>query len=65
MVLDFLYDFFLLYAFVSNTQEWFQQVYWPLDDDWYCGSVVGYNPETERHHVMIILSIYTSLCRLC
>ncbi|KDP42889.1 hypothetical protein JCGZ_23831 [Jatropha curcas] len=27
------------------------KVYWPLDDDWYSGRVVGYNLETKRHHV--------------
>lgn len=27
------------------------KVYWPLDDDWYSGSVIGYDPETKRHHV--------------
>lgn len=27
------------------------QVYWPLDADWYCGRVVGYDSETSRHHV--------------
>ncbi|KAJ4841207.1 hypothetical protein Tsubulata_043984 [Turnera subulata] len=27
------------------------QVYWPLDADWYCGRVLGYNPETNRHNV--------------
>ncbi|XP_074322612.1 histone-lysine N-methyltransferase ATX2-like isoform X2 [Apium graveolens] len=27
------------------------KVYWPLDDDWYTGSVVGYNAESEKHHV--------------
>lgn len=33
------------------------KVFWPLDDDWYYGSVVGYNSETDRHHVLIVLSI--------
>ncbi|XP_057959590.1 histone-lysine N-methyltransferase ATX2 isoform X2 [Malania oleifera] len=27
------------------------KVYWPLDDDWYAGRVIGYNLETNRHHV--------------
>ncbi|XP_038884706.1 histone-lysine N-methyltransferase ATX2-like [Benincasa hispida] len=27
------------------------KVYWPLDADWYCGCVVGYNSETGRHHI--------------
>ncbi|XVF29329.1 hypothetical protein REPUB_Repub15cG0111300 [Reevesia pubescens] len=26
-------------------------VFWPLDADWYSGRVVGYNAETNRHHV--------------
>ncbi|PPD85760.1 hypothetical protein GOBAR_DD17301 [Gossypium barbadense] len=26
-------------------------VFWPLDADWYLGRVVGYNLETNRHHV--------------
>ncbi|KAK8510354.1 hypothetical protein V6N12_011725 [Hibiscus sabdariffa] len=26
-------------------------VFWPLDADWYPGRVVGYNSETNRHHV--------------
>ncbi|GFY92873.1 homologue of trithorax [Actinidia rufa] len=28
-----------------------KQVYWPLDDDWYTGRVVGYNGETGRHQI--------------
>ncbi|KAB2009111.1 hypothetical protein ES319_D10G144400v1 [Gossypium barbadense] len=27
------------------------KVFWPLDADWYLGRVVGYNLETNRHHV--------------
>ncbi|OVA05105.1 PWWP domain [Macleaya cordata] len=27
------------------------QVYWPMDDDWYSGSVAGFDPETKQHHV--------------
>ncbi|KAK6255362.1 hypothetical protein SCA6_016667 [Theobroma cacao] len=27
------------------------KVFWPLDADWYSGRVVGYNAETNRHHV--------------
>ncbi|XP_050258287.1 histone-lysine N-methyltransferase ATX2 isoform X1 [Quercus robur] len=27
------------------------KVYWPLDADWYSGRVVGYTPESNRHHV--------------
>lgn len=27
------------------------KVYWPLDDDWYDGEIVGYNGETGRHQV--------------
>ncbi|KAL6970849.1 hypothetical protein U1Q18_030531 [Sarracenia purpurea var. burkii] len=27
------------------------KVFWPLDDDWYQGRVVGYNAETGRHHI--------------
>ncbi|GER40803.1 histone-lysine N-methyltransferase ATX1 [Striga asiatica] len=27
------------------------KVYWPLDASWYSGHIVGYNPETGRHHV--------------
>ncbi|GAB2235555.1 hypothetical protein Droror1_Dr00025983 [Drosera rotundifolia] len=27
------------------------KVYWPLDDDWYKGSVVGYDAESNRHNV--------------
>ncbi|XP_039054780.1 histone-lysine N-methyltransferase ATX2-like [Hibiscus syriacus] len=27
------------------------KVFWPLDADWYSGRVVGYNSETNRHHV--------------
>ncbi|GAB2272675.1 hypothetical protein Dimus_007498 [Dionaea muscipula] len=27
------------------------KVYWPLDDDWYLGSVVGYDLESNRHNV--------------
>lgn len=27
------------------------KVYWPLDDDWYGGLIVGYNAETGRHQV--------------
>ncbi|KAA8531168.1 hypothetical protein F0562_005918 [Nyssa sinensis] len=27
------------------------KVYWPLDAVWYSGCIVGYNPETDRHHV--------------
>ncbi|KAE8718349.1 Histone-lysine N-methyltransferase ATX1 [Hibiscus syriacus] len=26
-------------------------VFWPLDADWYSGRVVGYNSESNRHHV--------------
>lgn len=48
---------FVYYVVVSKLEVWFEQVYWPLDDDWYSGSVVGYNSETDRHHVMIVLSI--------
>ncbi|KAG4125993.1 hypothetical protein ERO13_D10G130300v2 [Gossypium hirsutum] len=29
----------------------FTYVFWPLDADWYLGRVVGYNLETNRHHV--------------
>ncbi|XAR58191.1 Histone-lysine N-methyltransferase [Bertholletia excelsa] len=28
------------------------KVYWPLDDDWYAGRVLGYNADTNRHHVL-------------
>ncbi|KAL1808010.1 hypothetical protein DCAR_0727409 [Daucus carota subsp. sativus] len=27
------------------------KVYWPLDDDWYTGSVVRYNEGSKKHHV--------------
>ncbi|GMP55229.1 hypothetical protein CsSME_00020108 [Camellia sinensis var. sinensis] len=27
------------------------KVYWPLDGYWYSGHVVGFNAETDRHHV--------------
>ncbi|XP_010522208.1 PREDICTED: histone-lysine N-methyltransferase ATX2 isoform X2 [Tarenaya hassleriana] len=27
------------------------KVFWPLDADWYAGSIVGYNLETNRHRV--------------
>ncbi|PSS23999.1 Histone-lysine N-methyltransferase [Actinidia chinensis var. chinensis] len=27
------------------------KVYWPLDDDWYTGRVIGYNGETGRHQI--------------
>ncbi|KAK1400556.1 histone-lysine N-methyltransferase ATX2-like [Heracleum sosnowskyi] len=27
------------------------KVHWPLDDDWYYGRIVGYDPVTERHHI--------------
>ncbi|TYK23920.1 histone-lysine N-methyltransferase ATX2-like isoform X2 [Cucumis melo var. makuwa] len=27
------------------------KVYWPLDAQWYCGRVVGYNSETSSHHI--------------
>ncbi|XP_009802433.1 histone-lysine N-methyltransferase ATX2-like [Nicotiana sylvestris] len=30
------------------------KVYWPLDADWYSGRVIGYNSETERHHVKYV-----------
>ncbi|KAL8156234.1 hypothetical protein AgCh_001362 [Apium graveolens] len=26
-------------------------VYWPLDENWYCGHISGYNPFTDRHQV--------------
>uniref|UniRef100_A0A175YHQ5 Histone-lysine N-methyltransferase n=1 Tax=Daucus carota subsp. sativus TaxID=79200 RepID=A0A175YHQ5_DAUCS len=26
-------------------------VHWPLDDDWYYGHIVGYDPVTGRHHI--------------
>lgn len=34
------------------------QVYWPLDADWYCGRVVGYDSETGRHHVCSLYIIF-------
>lgn len=27
------------------------KVFWPLDADWYAGRVLGYNSETNRHHI--------------
>ncbi|KAM1270596.1 hypothetical protein ACFX13_032479 [Malus domestica] len=27
------------------------KVYWPLDADWYSGRIVGYNSDTNRHHI--------------
>ncbi|XP_022150376.1 histone-lysine N-methyltransferase ATX2 isoform X2 [Momordica charantia] len=27
------------------------KIYWPLDADWYSGRVVGYDSETNRHHI--------------
>ncbi|KAJ4955301.1 hypothetical protein NE237_012084 [Protea cynaroides] len=27
------------------------KVYWPLDDEWYSGCIVGYNSETTQHQV--------------
>ncbi|KAL8154579.1 hypothetical protein AgCh_000086 [Apium graveolens] len=27
------------------------KVHWPLDDDWYYGHIVGYDPATDRHHI--------------
>ncbi|XP_058102565.1 histone-lysine N-methyltransferase TRX1-like isoform X2 [Magnolia sinica] len=27
------------------------KVYWPRDDEWYAGSVAGYNSETKQHHI--------------
>ncbi|KAM6566547.1 hypothetical protein CsatA_025675 [Cannabis sativa] len=27
------------------------KVYWPLDADWYSGRIVGYQPDTNHHHV--------------
>ncbi|KAL5781988.1 hypothetical protein ACOSP7_007017 [Xanthoceras sorbifolium] len=51
----------------SNTKRWLRlsfngvdprtftglqcKVYWPLDADWYSGYVVGYDSESNRHHV--------------
>ncbi|KAA3480227.1 histone-lysine N-methyltransferase ATX2-like [Gossypium australe] len=32
----------------ATAKKW---VFWPLDADWYLGRVVGYNLETNRHHV--------------
>ncbi|GAY48864.1 hypothetical protein CUMW_114940 [Citrus unshiu] len=29
-------------------------VYWPLDADWYSGCVVGYDSESNRHHVKYV-----------
>ncbi|KAL7177050.1 hypothetical protein ACSBR2_030388 [Camellia fascicularis] len=28
------------------------KIYWPLDNDWYTGRVVGYDAETDKHHVL-------------
>ncbi|KDO50565.1 hypothetical protein CISIN_1g001263mg [Citrus sinensis] len=30
------------------------KVYWPLDADWYSGFVVGYDSESNRHHVKYV-----------
>ncbi|XWS09310.1 hypothetical protein CRYUN_Cryun40dG0074500 [Craigia yunnanensis] len=32
----------------ATAKKW---VFWPLDADWYSGRVVGYNVETNRHHL--------------
>ncbi|THF97631.1 hypothetical protein TEA_015696 [Camellia sinensis var. sinensis] len=39
----------------SAAKRWvglMQQIYWPLDNDWYMGRVVGYDAETDKHHVL-------------
>ncbi|KAF5946840.1 hypothetical protein HYC85_017068 [Camellia sinensis] len=33
----------------SAAKRW---IYWPLDNDWYTGRVVGYDAETDKHHVL-------------
>ncbi|XP_049370036.1 histone-lysine N-methyltransferase ATX2-like [Solanum verrucosum] len=30
------------------------KAYWPLDAVWYTGRIIGYNSETERHHVKYV-----------
>lgn len=42
----------LAYLF-RETKHNLVQVFWPLDADWYAGRVLGYNSETNRHHVWI------------
>ncbi|KAL1801899.1 hypothetical protein ACET3Z_030546 [Daucus carota] len=34
------------------------KVYWPLDNDRYSGRIIGYNPSTDRYHVMPLLSVH-------
>lgn len=31
--------------------SYLEQLFWPLDADWYSGLLVSYNSETSRHHV--------------
>ncbi|KAL1801903.1 hypothetical protein ACET3Z_030550 [Daucus carota] len=38
------------------------KVYWPLDDDWYCGRILGYNLSTERYHVKYNDGVEEHLC---
>ena len=40
------------------------QVYWPLDDEWYRGCVIGYDLEANRHQVWISF-LNLSLCMMC
>lgn len=37
------------------------QVFWPLDADWYPGSIVGYDSETNKHQVGSLQFLYKKL----
>lgn len=38
-----------------------EQVYWPLDADWYKGRILGYNFDTGRHHVIAFTAVIHTL----
>ncbi|KAK3025444.1 hypothetical protein RJ639_042170 [Escallonia herrerae] len=41
---DYLVVWFMVFALLDA------DCFWPLDADWYCGCIVGYDPQIDRHH---------------